>query len=629
MFPGYYDVVAIGKGVKVDRFSCIDIGSLEVPLNDLGYGVLLFRFRVSDGIVIYLYRGGSGFSSDPLNVSIIERGGHAVIPFKVDPGLYSARICGLYGESVVDGLIYIYSYNNPYLKLKLYRSVGSYPVGIADYGIYYDPGTDTYRSYSYRADKVMGVSILDNFYSRETYTGLALQLNVVATLDNDPSKALLIQSVVAVANISSSRNADRLIVSFTSAIFNFTNFCSLIDESLISGRGVVQGYGRSILCPTGGMFYTYSIANTYTVDKSRLPLLIVQTIEIDGDTILFGYGVKDVVEFRYIDNVTLKGYSDLSITVNGSGSSIAIPHMIEYVIAGPNALRPQATPSSLNISMALFIHKNGEWTIPKAAWSIGMLTFERVSNVGLARYGSGYVYYSTGMLNQIMLWNPINTSVVITDPLIYYISFDGSGYPNLSRYMLALENGTLKNILIIDPYSRYKLIGYREKLFGYLKIVEASYILEKLFRIKLYNLNGSEIPVVFMEGIELERNKYIWLASNLRDINRITYNGLNISVDRIIINRSDLNIIIKIADKEILVTDILGLPAPFSNITLKCGGKRFTSNTTNYSGYTTVSIPLEYQCTSIKPFLGIYSVILIISVVTAIATAVITKYKRH
>ncbi len=629
--PGLYDYYHLGWEVSLGLGECVERSGIRVPSTPSGFSVVLLAIRLFEGSAVSIeLLGGDGYSV-LLDRFILDESGLSYIPFEAAPGEYMVRVCGLTEGSVFSGVVRVYGYNNPQLYSRAYRD-NAYPIGIVDYGVYLDAESSSYRVYSYRASKVAGVALLNNYYSRDTYVGLALQLNtaIVSIGGSGESSSLFVQSIASVANISSDGYTDMLAVSFSVNIYNLTDFCSTIDREVLNGSGRFITVRLSPICPDSYItLYIRGFEKYYRVDKSIYPLAIVQTIEIQGDTIKFGFGIRGVEDFTYIDEVRFRRINDLYIAVNGSGSSIALPYILEYVIGGPHAKKPLVEPESLDVVLGLYIYRDGMWTIPRSAWSIGLLTFERASNVAVAEAGLGYVRYSVGEPSQKALWSISGAEVPSSSaPRIYVASFDDGG----RRYYLSVGRGPLGDMIYLSDRERYVLKDRSAEVFGAVEIVNLSYVLERLYSFRVLTLNGSEVPSSYIDRFISIDNQTLkpgrWSSLDPRDIAVAVIRGIDIDVLDVNLSGGLAEITVNVAEVESVARDLFGMPAPWHSVSVVCSGKVFSQGTTDHAGRLRILMPVQSDCVLAVSGLGLYSLLLLALVALSAVSAYILVGRR-
>ncbi len=619
VFGGVFDAVIFGSKVKIPRDGCVRSEVFRVSVISPGsFGTVVFMGNLYTPYPVYvkIYRSDDSL----IDSEIINRSGFFNIVFRVYPSSYYIEVCSPDKESIVSGIIQIYSYNDPYFTLKTYRYHEAYPTGVSDYGVYYDSDKGSFVSYSYRADKALGIAILYNFYSKFNYDPISFQLNSIVVPGEDYRNTLMVQLVVAIANISSTESHDRLLVSYTSAIFNVSSLCiySLEQDSLYGNGDLVGGVRANPWCPAG-YGYIYQGYREFNIDKSRYPLIIAQLIEVQDNKINFGLGIYGLLDFQYVDTVVFRKLRNLSISVNGELSSIQ-PHILEYVMAGPHSLKHIVEPEELNVTMALYTYRGDIWTLPISAWSLGRLTYEMVSNVGLYNYGFGYAEYIVGSYDQVMLWRLQDPDQAIYPGI--YILMLGASEP---RYYLSTEIGSLSNVIEVDRYERYVLTNKSTEEFGPLKIVRLEYRYERFYSFRVLTINGTEVPQEYIEGYIDRRGEHVspgWLHIDPSNIASIYINGVEVKPRRIDVGEGLINIEVPLAVLRVQIKDLFGLPIPWGSVSVECRGKVFDSSVTDLYGWTEIMVPLDQECTIRKPDYGLFTQIAIASLSIAVASLI-------
>ena len=366
-------------------------GSLSYNITTVERGYLVFHlhFNARENVVQSVSITLLSDSGKRLQCNFINEMNSIYGWCPLEQGCYTFVIRnGLEQGIPINGYILMFTQYDPRLPARIRAEVyerRNLPesVGIVDYGVYLREDNRV-QCYSYTTKEVLGVIYIDKLdgYSVSRQGDMkpgeiSIQLNLyVKALHGTREHILWIQNVF---NLKSTRNS--LLYRINAEVHNVTTFGrSIIDPNVVKGNGSIEKWRT----PIGIVqIYRYIDPKWRLITKPLKPCVLLLHVKILGNSILFAHGYfvnGSTFLYKIHDVVTLEGYEDLVIVVNGR-KFIGKPLNIELVIGGRDANYNTFIAKDIDMKLLLLVKDGTYWKIPLSAWSVGTATMEKAYNV--------------------------------------------------------------------------------------------------------------------------------------------------------------------------------------------------------------------------------------------------------
>jgi len=245
---------------------------------------------------------------------------------------------------------------------------------------------------------------------------------------------------------------------------------NIVNPNIVKGRGKVVSFA-------GASIYQHYDTAWRLLNKPFKPVLLLLHVKIDGNRIVFAHGYfigKDKYFYEDHDMVTLDGYRDLEIVVNGC-RFMGKPIDMEFVIGGRDAIYNVFVADDLDVRLTLLTKSNDTWTTPLSAWSIGTATMEKVYNIESTPSNTAVASLGKRFSEAKQLWSVnVSSKIYLHQPTIYLITLrNGTTF-----YLKPVE--VLKNL---EPEDTYKVGSLLVTLFQQKEGVSIPYQYVAIFAI--------------------------------------------------------------------------------------------------------------------------------------------------
>lgn len=422
----------------------ITVGSpSNISLMGISNSSLVYCIVSQDGAVVYQ----SG--QNTLLTSNYQVGVNLTLP----QGIYYLNILNPGGSPVRGEVAYSIfpDYVNPYLTT-LIRN-GSYPMGIASYGVM--NGTEV-STYTVRSNEILGVANISALRVYDPYAStynvspysVSLQLNAVLKVEtaNNSTQYYWPQDVVY------------FITNQSSMVF-LDNILNVSGDNATLINSTVQSQDGGYVAPTQGQQY-YGIYQFGPEFNYSLPLDLVLVMNAtpvqDGVWVWFGVGVlrNGTVAYQppvvdWFDKVLLKiqGVKTAYFVVSGkrytpAGVNPNWNFLDAELVFGGGGNGASARVESLRAVLGLFYLNGTRFTPFPSYYSFGGDTAEGVTNVSETYLGNGYVESVNGTDVLMYLGKGNSSASDLQPPHLIFSSTSAPTTPSTAQVTVSAPNSS-------------------------------------------------------------------------------------------------------------------------------------------------------------------------------------------
>jgi hypothetical protein len=434
------------------------------------------------------------------------------------------------------------NYNSVYFYLIYNLAINSinelyYPIGISDYGIFYNYNINQIQGYKYETNLVVGSIYLQDFNvtvepicSINSFYNNAGSIQLNAVLEVNTINGLQyywLQNVLLINNTGGYYYIE-------DNIWNWTSIYANISNNSIIGSGDVY------LVNLFSQYYYAAVSNIYNLSYPLNIYLIINVSQNNSyPEIQFGYSF-DGENIVWYDNVTLLIQStDNYIIVEPNITPSGTPEDLELVIGGPGDGDCIYT-NNINGYLGLYFlyNYNGQYYLSPILYSanFGESTAEASANINSYIYSQGIVQLSTGIGYPAIFFNNPENYFNLT---IYY-NFNNT---NITYSLFPLQTIQLN-------FSRIINYNNQEYLLNGIYINGEFYNITNITLIanQNYNIYLDYVPIynvtIFYYGLNKEEN-LLEVSGNTLYLNLSNYIYINDSfryyLEKIIINGIEFN----------------------------------------------------------------------------------------